>query len=123
MLSWQSKGLSSLLQHYSSKLSILQHSALFTVQLSHPYMTTGKTIALTIWTLVSKVMTLYKCHYRNLNLVSHLCGGGHGRGGVVTKPRPTLALLTLGQVRRKDVSANPPGPLGSKTVLDPLTLP
>ena len=56
-------------------------------------MTTGKTIALTIRTFVSKVMSLYKCHYRNLNLVSHLCGGGGGRGhgGVVTKPRPTLA--------------------------------
>ena len=45
-ISLQSKGLSSLLQHHSSKASILQHSAFFTVQLSHPYMTTGKTIAL-----------------------------------------------------------------------------
>ena len=44
----------SLLQHHSSKASILQHSAFFTVLLSHPYMTTGKTIALTRWTLVSK---------------------------------------------------------------------
>ena len=43
--------LKSLLQHHSSKASILQHSALFIVQLSHPYMTTGKTIALTRWTL------------------------------------------------------------------------
>ena len=43
--------LKSLLQHHSSKASILQHSAFFTVQLSHPYMTTGKTIALTRWTL------------------------------------------------------------------------
>ena len=43
--------LNSLLQHHSSKASILQHSAFFTVQLSHPYMTTGKTIALTRWTL------------------------------------------------------------------------
>ena len=42
----------SLLQHHSSKASILRHSAFFTVQLSHPYMTTGKTIALTRWTLV-----------------------------------------------------------------------
>ena len=50
--------LSSLLQHRSSKASILWHSAFFTVQLSHPYMTTGKTIALTRWTLVSKVMSL-----------------------------------------------------------------
>ena len=50
--------LKSLLQHHSSKASILQHSALFTVQLSHPYMTTGKTIALTRWTFVGKVMSL-----------------------------------------------------------------
>ena len=50
--------LKSLLQHHSSKTSILQHSAFFTVQLSHPYMTTGKTIALTRRTLVSKVMSL-----------------------------------------------------------------
>ena len=50
--------LKSLLQHHSSKASILQRSAFFTVQLSHPYMTTGKTIALTRWTLVGKVMSL-----------------------------------------------------------------
>ena len=50
--------LKSLLQHYSSKASILQRSAFFTVQLSHPYMTTGKTIALTRRTFVGKVMSL-----------------------------------------------------------------
>ena len=50
--------LKSLLQHHSSKASILQHSAFFIVQLSHPYITTGKTIALTRWTLVDKVMSL-----------------------------------------------------------------
>ena len=55
--------LKSLLQHYSSKASIIQHSAFFMVQFSHPYMTTGKTIALTIWTFVGftvmyKVMSL-----------------------------------------------------------------
>ena len=48
----------SLLQHHSSKVSILQHSAFFTVQISHPYMTTGKTIALIRWTFVGKVMSL-----------------------------------------------------------------
>ena len=53
-ISLQSKGLSSLLQHLSSKASILQHSAFFIVQLSHPYMTTGKTIALTRWTFVGR---------------------------------------------------------------------
>ena len=50
--------LKSLLEHHSSKASILQHSAFFMVQLSHPYMTTGKTIALTRWTFVGKVMSL-----------------------------------------------------------------
>ena len=50
--------LKSLLQHHSSKASILRHSALFIVQLSHLYMTTGKTIALTRWTFVGKVMSL-----------------------------------------------------------------
>ena len=50
--------LKSLLQHHSSKASILQHSAFFTVQLSHPYMTSGKTIALTRRTFVGKVMSL-----------------------------------------------------------------
>jgi len=56
----------SLLQHHSSKASILQRSAFFTVQLSHPYMTTGKTIALTRWTFVGKVMSLL------LNMLSRL---------------------------------------------------
>ena len=50
--------LKSLLQHHSSKASILQHSAFFILQLSHPYMTTGKTKALTRWTFVGKVMSL-----------------------------------------------------------------
>ena len=50
--------LKSLLQHHSSKASILQHSAFFIVQFSHPYMTTGKTIALTRQTLVDKIMSL-----------------------------------------------------------------
>ena len=50
--------LKSLLQHHSSKAAILRHSAFFTVQLSHPYMTTGKTIALTRQTFIGKVMSL-----------------------------------------------------------------
>ena len=58
--------LKSLLQHHSSKASILRHSAFFIVQLSHPYMTTGKTIALTRWSFVSKVMSLL------LNMLSRL---------------------------------------------------
>ena len=51
--------LKSLLQHHSSKASILRCSVLFIVQLSHPYMTTGKTITLTRWTFVDKVMSLF----------------------------------------------------------------
>ena len=58
--------LKSLLQHHSSKASILQRSAFFTVQLSHPYMTAGKTIALTRRTFVGKVMSLL------LNMLSRL---------------------------------------------------
>ena len=58
--------LKSLLQHHSSKASILRHSAFFIVQLSHPYMTTGKTMALTRWTFVGKVMSLL------LNMLSRL---------------------------------------------------
>ena len=55
---WTGWTLKSLLQHHSSKASILHHSAFFTVQLSHLYMTTRKTIALTRWTFVGKVMFL-----------------------------------------------------------------
>ena len=58
--------LESLLQHHSSKASILQHSIFFIVQLSHPYMTTGKTIALARWTFVGKVISLL------LNMLSRL---------------------------------------------------
>ena len=58
--------LKSLLQHHSAKALILQHSGFFIVQLSHPYMTTGKTITLTRWTFVGKVMSLF------LNMLSRL---------------------------------------------------
>ena len=61
----------SLLQHHSSKASILPHSAFFTVQLSHPYMTTGKTIAMTGWTFVGKVMSLL------FNMLSRLVRDAH----------------------------------------------
>ena len=61
--------LKSLLQHHSSKASILRCSAFLTVQLSHPYMTTGKTIALTRWTFVGKVMSLL------FNMLSRLVKG------------------------------------------------
>ena len=72
--------LKSLLQHYSSKASNLRHSALFIVQLSLPYMTTGKTIALTRWTFIGKVMSLL------LNMLSRL---------VITFLQRSKRLLTL----------------------------
>ena len=64
--------LESLPQHHSSKASILRHSAFFTVQLSHSYMTTGKTIALTRWTFVGKVMSLLFGKNHSLDLTD-LC--------------------------------------------------
>ena len=67
--------LKSLLQHHSSKASILCHSGFFMVQLSHPYMTTGKTIALARWTFVGKVMSLL------FNMLSRLVKGS----GIVNK--------------------------------------
>ena len=58
LISLQSKGLLSLLQDQSSKASVLWYAAFFMIQLSHPYMTTGKTIALTRWAIVGKIMSL-----------------------------------------------------------------
>src|SRR5574340_659072 len=73
--------LKSLLQHHSSKASIFCHSAFFTVQLSHPYMTTGKTIALTRQTFVGKVMSLL------LNMLSRLV--------ITFLPRSKCLLISL----------------------------
>ena len=72
--------LKSLLQHHSLKASVLQHSAFLMVQLSHLHMTTGKTIALTIWTFVSKVMSLL------LNTVSRFV--------IAFLPRSTCLLVS-----------------------------
>ena len=72
--------LKSLLQHHSSKASVLGCSAFFTVQPSHPYMTTGKTIALTRWTLVGKVMSLL------LNMLSRFV--------ITFLPRSKLLLIS-----------------------------
>ena len=72
--------LKSLLQHHSSKASILQRSAFFTVQLSHPYMTTGKIIALTRRTFVGKVMSLL------LNMLSRLTQQGFNVGRQTQAP-------------------------------------
>ena len=68
LISLQSNGLSSLLQYHSSKSSVLQRSAFFIVQLSYPYMTIGKNIALSRWTFIGKVMSLL------FNMLSRLSG-------------------------------------------------
>ena len=73
--------LKSLLQHHSSKASILLRSAFFIVQLSHPYMTTGKSISLTRWTFVDKVMSLL------FNMLSHLV--------ITFLPRSKCLLISL----------------------------
>ena len=80
------KTLKSLLQHHSSKASILRCSSFFIFQLSHPYMTTGKTIALARWTFVGKVMSLF------LNVLSRLV--------ITFLPKNTLKL----KIKLKDVS-------------------
>ena len=85
--------LKSLLQHYSSKASILRRSAFFTVQLSHPYMITGKTIALTRQTCVGKVMSLL------LNMLSRL---------VITFLRRSKRLLISWLQSRSAVILEPP---------------
>ena len=65
--------LKSLLQHHSSKASVLQRSAFFIVQLSHPYMTTGKTIALTRQTFLGKVMPTYSSIYYYITINMEDC--------------------------------------------------
>ena len=76
--------LKSLLQHQSSKASILWCAAFFIVQLSHPYMTTGKIIALTRWTFVSRVMSLL------FNMLSDFPGGSDGKASVYNAGDPGL---------------------------------
>ena len=76
----------SLLQHHISKASFLQHSAFFMVQLSHLYMTTGKTIASTIWTLAGKVM------YLLFNMLSRLV--------ITFLPRSNVTTVSLKKVRK-----------------------
>ena len=81
--------LKSLLQHHSLKASILQHSAFFIVQLSHPYMTTGKTIALTRWTFAGKVKSLL------FNMLSSLV--------IVFLPRSKCLLISWLQSPSADI--------------------
>ena len=101
--------LKSLLQHHSLKASILQHSAFFTVQLSHPYMTTGKTISLTRWTFVGKVMSLL------FNMLSRLV--------ITFLPRskrlliswlqsPSAVILEPQKIKSDIVSCRGPAPVG-----------
>ena len=93
--------LKSLLQHHGSKASILQHSAFFIVQVSHPYRTTGKTIALTRWTFVGKVMSLL------FNMLSRLViaflpkskclliSWLQSSSAVILEPSPQFSLLSI----------------------------
>ena len=95
--------LKSLLQHHSSKASILWHSAFFIVQLSHPYMTAGKTIALTRWTFVGKhVFTLHVIKWKFPKLLFRLTESEpleEWLGVVRVRPRPKpLPLIQVSQV-------------------------
>ena len=97
--------LKSLLQHHSSKASILQHSAFFIVQLSHPYMTTGKTIALTRWTFVDKVMSLL------FNMLSRLVITFLLRGKCLLfswLQSPSAGILEPQKIKRNTVSTVSP---------------
>ena len=91
--------LKSLLQHHSSKASILRHSAFFTVQLSHPYMTTGKTIALTRWTFVGKVMSLL------FNMLSRLVITFLPRSkGISWLQSPSAVILEPPKIKSESIS-------------------
>ena len=94
--------LKSLLQHHNSKASILQCSAFFMVQLSHPYMTTGKTIALTRRTSVDKVMS------QLFNMLSSLV--------IVFLPRSKCLLISWLQSSSAVILEGPPPPIKSLTV-------
>ena len=104
-ISLQSKGLKSLLQHHSSKASILWCSAFFTAQLSHPHMTTGKTIALTRQTFVGKVMSLL------LNMLSRLVITSLPRSKhlfILWLQSPSTVILEPQQIKSDTVSTVTP---------------
>ena len=93
--------LKSLLQHHSLKASILRHSAFFIVQLSHPYMTTGKTIALTRWTFVGKAMSLL------FNMLPMLVITFHPRSKhllISWLQSPSAVILELKKIKSASVS-------------------
>ena len=101
--------LKSLLQHHNSKASILQCSAFYMVQLSHPYMTTGKTIALTRWTFVDKVMSLL------FNMLSSLV--------IVFLPRSKCLLISLLQSSSAVILELPPNKVSHCFHCFPIYLP
>ena len=117
--------LKSLLQHHSSKAWVLRHSAFFVVQLSHPYMTTGKTIALTRRTFVNKVMSLLFNMVSGL-VITYLGFSYLGRGvslhGCSSKVQPLLLTLDQGylltavpsDLERGIAPLGPPAPIQSK---------
>ena len=94
--------LNSLLQHHTSKASILRCSAFFTVQLLHPYMTTGKTIALTRWTLVGKVMSLL------FNTLSRLVITFLPRSKISWLQSPSAVILEPQKIKSDTVSTVSP---------------
>ena len=97
--------LKSILQHHSSKASIFRHSAFFTVQLSHPYMTTGKTIALIRWTFVGKVTSLL------FNMLSRLVIAFLPRSKhflISWLQSPSAVILELPKIKSLTISIVPP---------------
>ena len=93
--------LRSLLQHRNSKTSIFWHSAFFMVQLSHPYMTTGKTMALTIWTFVGKMMSLL-FNTLSRSVIAFLPRSSH----LLTSWLPSPSAVILEPKKRKSVTAS-----------------
>ena len=93
--------LKSLLQHHSSKASILQFSAFFIVQLSHPYMITGKTIALTRWSFVGKVMSLLSNMLSTL-VITFLPRSKHLL--ILWLQSPSAVILELNKIKSVTVS-------------------
>ena len=111
--------LKSLLQHHSSKASILLHSAFFIVQLSHPYMTTGKTIVLTRWTFVGKVMSLL------FNMLSRLVITFFPRSKhlLISWPQsPSAVILEPPKIKSATVSTVPPSVCHEVMGLDAMIL-
>ena len=105
--------LKSLLQHHSSEASIFWHSAFFMVQLSHLYMTTGKTIALTIWTFVGKVMSLL------FNTLSRFAIAFLPRGSHLISWLQSPSAVILEPKKRKSVTASTFSPSICCKVIEP----